>query len=83
MDFLHQFTPTHFVGLAISAALIYIAKTVGKRFGRSVVELNDNLKHLNTTVHKADILWEKQADPAMWMELERRERGHAAKAQGA
>lgn len=79
MDFFHQFTPTHLVGLAVSAALVYIAKTMGKRFGKSVVQLNDNLERLNSTILKVDILWERGADVAMFRELEKRERHKAAK----
>lgn len=87
MDFFHQFvasfTATHFVGLCVSATGVYIAKTMGKRFGRSVVHLNDNLERLNSTILKVDILWEKQADVAMFRDLEMRERHHATKAAGA
>jgi hypothetical protein len=77
-EFWHTFTATHLVSLAASAAAVYVAKTFGRRFGRSVVELNDNLKHLNSTILKTEILWEKHADASMWADLERREKKHAA-----
>jgi len=83
MDFFHQFTATHFVALAGLACLSYVAKTAGKRFGKSVIQLNDNLERLNSTILKVDILWERGADVAMFRELELRERRRATKTAGA
>jgi hypothetical protein len=84
MDFLHQFftsfTATHVVALAGLVCARYVAKTVGEHFGKRVIQLNDNLERLNSTILKVDILWERGADVAMFRELEMRERRKAASA---
>jgi hypothetical protein len=87
MDFLHQFftsfTATHVVALAGMACVRYVAKTVGVHFGKRVIQLNENLERLNSTILKVDILWERSADVSMFRELDTRERRPAAKAHGA
>lgn len=74
MDFFHQFGANQFVALAAIAAFSYIAKAVGHRIAKNVLDLNGNVRRLNTTILKTEIMWDKSADAQMYRELEHRER---------
>ena len=73
-EFLESFTASHFVGLAAIACITYVARVFGRRVGKSIMELNDNLKRLSATIVKTEILWDQSATPAMWKEFERKTR---------
>lgn len=72
MDFLHQFTATHFVWLAAVSCFGLLAATVGKRVGSHLIRLNDNLEKVGPAMVKVEILWDKSADLEMFRELNRR-----------
>lgn len=80
MDFFHQFTANHFIGLMGIAAVTYLAKAVGHRIARNVLDLNGNVRRLTTTILKVEIMWDKGADAQMYRELEQKERQAAAAA---
>lgn len=75
-DFFHSFTAWHFVALVGMACLNRLGRFLGKSFGRSLIELNGNLKALRSTIVKAEIIWERTADHQMLAEYGRRMREH-------
>lgn len=77
IEFLRSFNAWHFVALVFTAMLWRVAKTIGARLARSIVDLNDNLKALRSTILKAEIMWDRSADHEMLREFSRRLERHA------
>lgn len=77
MPFLSQFTAWHFVALVLGACFTTVAAWLGRRIAKKLEKLITTLESLGITVHKTEILWERQADVRMFQELERRQKAGA------